>query len=89
MLCGGVLPGTDAAVLETSALDQGGGIGFLIEVVCVSTSRHTPRREEDDFYRSVGRGPITVARPAGDRKEPTSPKPQQPSPAKPRRSLSA
>jgi hypothetical protein len=35
--------------------------------------------EEDEFYRRVGGGPITVARPAGDRKEPTSQ--QQPSPA--------
>jgi hypothetical protein len=42
--------------------------------------------EEDEFYRRVGRGPVTVARPAGDRKEPTSPKQQQPSPAKPHRS---
>jgi hypothetical protein len=36
---------------------------------------------EDEFYRRVGGGPITVARPAGDRKEQTSPKQQQPSPA--------
>ena len=41
---------------------------------------------EDEFYRRIGGGPITVARPASDRKEPTSPKQQQPSPAKPRRS---
>ena len=37
---------------------------------------HSPpytKAEEDEFYRRVGRGPITVARPAGDRKEPTSP----------------
>jgi hypothetical protein len=36
---------------------------------------------EDEFYRRVGGGPITVARPASDRKEQTSPKQQQPSPA--------
>jgi len=36
--------------------------------------------EEDEFYRRVGGGPITVARPASDRKEQT-PK-QQPSPGK-------
>jgi hypothetical protein len=42
--------------------------------------------EEDDFYRRIGGGPVTVARPASDRKAPTSPSPQQPSPAKPRRS---
>jgi hypothetical protein len=40
------------------------------------------KEEEDDFYRRNGRGPITVARPASDRKAPTSPKQQQPSPAK-------
>jgi hypothetical protein len=28
--------------------------------------------EEDEFYRRVGRGPITVARPAGDRTKQTS-----------------
>jgi hypothetical protein len=33
--------------------------------------------EEDEFYRRVGRGPVTVARPADDRKEPTSPAPEQ------------
>jgi hypothetical protein len=50
---------------------------------------HSPpytKAEQDAFYKRVGGGPITVARPAGDRKEPTSPKQQQPSPAKPRRS---
>ena len=50
---------------------------------------HSPpytKAEEADFYRRIGRGPITVARPAGDRKEPTSPKQQQPSPAKRHRS---
>ena len=26
------------------------------------------KAEEDEFYRRVGRGPVTVARPAGDRK---------------------
>ena len=41
--------------------------------------------EEDEFYGRVERGPITVARPARDRKEPTSPKQQQLSPAKPAR----
>ena len=37
------------------------------------------KAEQDEFYRRVGGGPVTVARPAGDRKEPTSPKPPQPS----------
>ena len=48
---------------------------------------HT-QAEEDEFYRRVGRGPITVARPAGDRKEPTSPAPQHSSRAKPGRARS-
>jgi len=43
------------------------------------------RIHEPRFYKRVGRGPVTVARPAGDRKEQTSPKQQQPSPAKPHR----
>jgi hypothetical protein len=34
------------------------------------------KAQEAEFYRRVGRGPITVARPA-DRKEPTSPAPEQ------------
>jgi hypothetical protein len=36
---------------------------------------HSPpytQAEEDEFYRRVGGGPVTVAHPAGDRKEPTS-----------------
>ena len=44
------------------------------------------KAEEDEFYRRVGGGPVTVARPADDRKAPTFPKQQQPSPAKPHRS---
>ena len=44
------------------------------------------KAEEDEFYRRIGGGPVTVARPADDPKEPTSPKQQQPSPEKPRRS---
>jgi hypothetical protein len=44
--------------------------------------------EEDEFYRRVGHGPVTVARPADERKEPTSPKQQQASPAKPGRARS-
>jgi hypothetical protein len=44
------------------------------------------KAEQDEFYRRIGRGPVTVARPTGERKAPTSPSPQQPSPAKPRRS---
>jgi hypothetical protein len=39
------------------------------------------KSEEDEFYRRIGGGPITVARPAGDRTKPTFPKQQQPSPA--------
>ena len=46
------------------------------------------KAEEDEFYRRVGRGPITVARPAGDRKEPTSPSPRQQSQANPGRARS-
>jgi hypothetical protein len=42
--------------------------------------------EEDEFYRRVGGGPVTVARPAGDRTKQTSPAPRHPSPEKPRRS---
>jgi hypothetical protein len=42
------------------------------------------KAEEEDFYRRTGGGPVTVARPASERREQTSPK--QPSPAKPRRS---
>jgi hypothetical protein len=37
------------------------------------------KAEQAEFYRRIGGGPITVARPASDRrKEPTSPKRQQP-----------
>jgi hypothetical protein len=39
------------------------------------------KAEEAEFYRRLGGGPVTVARPASDRKAPTSPKQQQPSPA--------
>jgi len=42
--------------------------------------------EDDEFYKRVGRGPVTVAHPAGDRTKQTPPEQQQPSPAKPRRS---
>jgi hypothetical protein len=42
--------------------------------------------EEEEFYRRVGRGPVTVARPAGDRTKQTSPEQRQPSPAKSHRS---
>ena len=38
---------------------------------------HAPpytKAEEDEFYRRVGSGPVTNARPAGDRKAPKSPK---------------
>ena len=41
--------------------------------------------EEDEFYRRIGGGPVTLARPAGERKEQTSPAPRHPSPAKPAR----
>jgi hypothetical protein len=40
------------------------------------------KAEEDEFYRRIGGGPVTVARSAGDRTKQTSPKQQQPSPAK-------
>jgi hypothetical protein len=46
---------------------------------------HSPpytKAEEAEFYRRVGRGPVTVVRPAGERTRQTSPKQQQPSPAK-------
>jgi hypothetical protein len=39
------------------------------------------KAEEEDFYRRTGGGPVTVARPIGDRKAPKPPKQQQPSPA--------
>jgi hypothetical protein len=38
--------------------------------------------EEDEFYRRIGGGPVTVARPASDRKAPKSPKQQRRSLAK-------
>jgi hypothetical protein len=44
------------------------------------------KEEEADFYRRNANGPITVARRADAGKAQTSPKPHQPSPAKPRRS---
>jgi hypothetical protein len=40
------------------------------------------KAEEAEFYRRIGGGPVTVARPAGERTRQTSPKQQQPSPAK-------
>jgi hypothetical protein len=39
------------------------------------------KAEEAEFYRRIGGGPITVARPASDRRQQTSPK-QPPPPAK-------
>ena len=44
------------------------------------TRLHEPpytEAEEAEFYRRNGRGPVTVARPASDRKAPTSPAPEQ------------
>jgi hypothetical protein len=45
---------------------------------------HSPpytKAEEDEFYRRTAGGPVTVARPATERRDQTSPKQQQP-PAK-------
>jgi hypothetical protein len=44
------------------------------------------KAEEADFYRRNANGPVTVARGSDVRKGQKSPKPQQPSTAKPRRS---
>jgi len=61
---------------------------MVVKIINGMRIREPPytQAEEYEFYRRIGRGPITVARPAGDRKEPTSPKQQQPSPAKRHRS---
>ena len=67
-----------------------GGDPMILKYVTKGGSRvYGPpytKEEEADFYRRNAGGPITVARRADDRKEQKSPKPQQPSPAKPRRS---
>ena len=57
--------------------------GSMINLRSLSALVDT-KAEQDAFYKRVGGGPVTVARPAGDRTKPTSPKQQQPSPAKPR-----
>ena len=60
---------------------------MVVKHVFPSGSRlHGPpytKAEEDEFYKRIGGGPTTVARGAGDRTKPTSPKQQQPSPARP------
>jgi hypothetical protein len=65
------------------------GIKMVVKVSKSGTRIHSPpytKAEENELCRRMGGGPITVARPAGERKAPESPKQQQPSPAKPRRS---
>ena len=64
------------------------GVTIVVKIINGMRIHEPPytQAEEDEFYRRVGRGPVTVARPSGDRKEPTSPNQQQPSPAKPHRS---
>ena len=83
--------------LKISSVGEGEGVlklerGVTMVVKIINGMRiHEPpytQTEEDEFYRRVGRGPITVARPAGDRKEPTSPSPRQQSQAKPGRARS-
>jgi hypothetical protein len=72
----------------SAAGERRGKAPIVVKVDKHGNRYHEPpytQAEEDEFYRRVGRGPITVARPAGDRKEQTSPAPQQPSPAKPER----
>jgi hypothetical protein len=75
-------------VAEDSATGQCGAKAMVVKVDKHGNRIHSPpysKAEEDEFYRRVGRGPITVARPAGDRAKQTSPEQQQPSPAKPAR----
>ena len=65
--------------------NQPSTIGSFVSSGCIrltnedsGTRLHGPpytEAEQDDFYKRVGRGPVTVARPASDRKEPTSPAP--------------
>jgi hypothetical protein len=58
---------------------------MIVKVTKHGMRIHSPlctNAEQDAFYRRVGGGPVTVARPAGDRTKPTSPKQQQPSPSK-------
>jgi hypothetical protein len=57
---------------------------MVVKVTKSGTRIHEPpytQAEEDEFYRRIGGGPITVARLAGDRTKPTSPRQRQPSPA--------
>jgi hypothetical protein len=54
-------------------LDFLGGRAMVLKYIDKKTGCriHGPaytKAEEDEFYRRVGRGPITVARPASDRK---------------------
>jgi hypothetical protein len=47
---------------------------MVVKISKFRTRIHEPpytKAEEDEFYRRIGGGPITVARPAGDSKEPT------------------
>jgi hypothetical protein len=58
---------------------------MVVKVDKYGNRYHEPpytKAEEDEFYRRVGGGPVTVARPDGEHKAPKSPKQQQPPPAK-------
>jgi hypothetical protein len=58
---------------------------MVVKVDKYGNRYHAPpctKAEEAEFYRRIGGGPITVARPASDRKAPKSPSPQLPPPAK-------
>jgi hypothetical protein len=61
---------------------------MVVKIINGMRSHEPPytQAEEDEFSRRVGRGPITVARPARDRTKQTSPEQRQPSPAKSHRS---
>jgi hypothetical protein len=73
----------------SGATHSQGGLSMVVKIDKHGNRIHSPpytKAEEAEFYRRVGGGPVTVVRPADDRKAPTSQGPQQPSPTKPRRS---
>jgi hypothetical protein len=50
---------------------------MVVKIINGMRRIHEPpytKAEEDEFYRRIGGGPVTVARPADDRKEQTPPK---------------
>jgi hypothetical protein len=78
---------TDVFDLLNSVVRELLRMPFMIFTTIVTSFRAPyTQAEEDVFYRRVGRGPVTVARLAGDRTKQTSPEQRQPSPAKSHRS---